>query len=75
MAGVRFIVSRTQPARHAYLKRVFGERFDVIFDRRVGERRQLLERAPVERRCGDRRQRDITKDLQTLGWVPVREAN
>jgi len=75
VAGVLFIVSRTQPARHAYLKRVFGERFDVIFDRRVGERRQLLEGPPVERRCGDRRQRDVTKDLQAFGWAPVREAN
>ena len=75
MAGVIIVVSRTESARYKYLRHLFGETMDVIFDRRVGERRQLLEGPPVERRCGDRRQRDVTKDLQAFGWAPVREAN
>jgi len=46
---------------------------DVIIDRRTEERRQRLERASSERRRHEnRRQRDITKDLQTYGWALVR---
>jgi hypothetical protein len=72
------IVSRTEPQRYTYLKHVFGGQIvDVILDRRVQERRQLLERrrlerATADRRCEDRRQRDITGDLQTSGWALVR---
>jgi hypothetical protein len=66
------IVSRTEPARYTYLKHVFGETADVVFDRRVGERRQSLSGAEPERRREDRRERDITKDLQTFGWALVR---
>src|SRR5438552_3408636 len=39
---------------------------------RVGERRQLVKRVVAERRRGDRRQRDLAKDLQTFGWALVR---
>jgi len=68
------IVSRTEPSRFTYLKYVFGsESVDVIIDRRTEERRQRLERASSERRRHEnRRQRDITKDLQTYGWALVR---
>ena len=73
MAWLYLIVSPTEPARYAYFKRVFGsETVDVFFDRRVGERRQRVERAGFERRRGDRRQVDITRDLQTSGWALVR---
>ena len=58
-----------EPARSTDLTQVFGgESVDVIFDRRVVERRQPRERVVVERRRGDRRQRDVTQDLQTYGW-------
>lgn len=71
------IVSRTEPARLAYLEHVFAsEAMEVILDRREGERRRLRlpERAAAERRGGDRRERDITKDLQTHGWAVVRRS-
>ncbi len=73
MARLLLIVSRTDLAQYAYLKRVFGSKtVDVILDRRVGEERQSQERAAAERRRMDRRERDITKDLQIFGWALVR---
>jgi len=73
VARLLLIVSATEPARYTYLKHVFGsETADVILDRRVGERRQLVKRVAPERRRGDRRERDLTKDLQTFGWALVR---
>jgi hypothetical protein len=73
MAGLLLVVSRTEPARHAYLRHVFASDFiDVMFDRRVGPRRQRQEPVAVDKRRGDRRQRDITKELQTVGWAVVR---
>ena len=73
MARLLIIVSRTNPAQQTYLKHVFGSQTeDVILDRRVGERRERLARAVPERRRGERRQRDITNDLQVSGWALVR---
>jgi len=73
MARLFVIVSRTEPARPTYLKHVFGNAtVDVIVDRRVEERRRRQEQVPTERRREDRRQRDVTKDLQALGWTVVR---
>ena len=73
MARLLLIVSATEPARYTYLKHVFGsDTADVILDRRVEERRQLVKRVVPERRRGDRRERDLTKDLQTFGWALVR---
>ena len=73
MARLLIIVSRTNPAQHTYLKHVFGSQTeDVILDRRVGERRERLTRAVPERRRGERRQRDISQDLQISGWALVR---
>ena len=74
-AGARLllIVSRTERLRYAYLKYIFDdETGDVIVDRRVGERRRRQEPAAVEKRRGDRRERDITKDLEISGWALVR---
>ena len=73
MARLLIIVSRTNPAQHTYLKHVFGSQTeDVILDRRVGERRERLARAVPERRRIERRQRDISQDLQLSGWALVR---
>lgn len=73
MGRLLVIVSRTEPARYTYLKHVFARQgVEVIVDRRAGERRRRLEPATAERRRADRRARDITKDLQTLGWALVR---
>jgi hypothetical protein len=72
VALLLLIVSRTEPSRFTYLKHVFANStVDVILDRRVEERRRPrpLVRAAAERRHEERRQRDITKDLQTYGWA------
>jgi hypothetical protein len=77
VARLLVIVSRKEPSRTTYLKHVFAsETVDVMLDRRAEERRRfpLREQTAVERRRGDRRQRDITKDLQTYGWAVVRRS-
>jgi len=67
------IVSRSQQERYAYLGYVFDtEAGDVILDRRVRDRRGRRESAPAERRRAERRQRDVTSDLQAFGWALVR---
>ena len=72
-ARLLLIVSRTERLRYAYLKYIFDdETGDVIVDRRVGERRRRQQPAAVEKRRGDRRERDITKDLEISGWALVR---
>ena len=69
------IVSRSERERYAYLQYVFdSETGDVILDRRGQERRRRDEPVSAERRRGDRRQRDITTDLQIFGWALVRRA-
>jgi len=68
------IVARSEPARYEYLQYVFGGMLDVIFDRRMEERRGVsCERAGADERRGSRRrQHDITQDVETLGWALVR---
>jgi DNA-binding NtrC family response regulator len=71
--GVLIVVSRTKPGQYTYLKHAFErEAIDVILDRRAEERRRRQESAPVQRRRRDRRQRDISEDLETFGWAVVR---
>jgi len=78
--GLLVVVSRTDPARYKYLKhvfgrkQVFGEAAEVIVDRRREERRRPghHEGMATERRWGARRQRDISKALETSGWVLIR---
>jgi hypothetical protein len=73
VADLVFIVSRTEPRQYLYLKHVFAdESRDVVLDRRMGERRRSLRPPPVEKRHIDRRQRDITRELQSTGWALVR---
>ena len=75
MASLLFIVSTTQPGTYAYLKYgVARRKGDVILDRRHENRRRNrthLDAATLERRYGDRRHRDITKELQAFGWTVV----
>jgi hypothetical protein len=67
------IVSRSQQERYAYLRYIFdSETGDVILDRRVRDRRGRREPAQAERRLAERRQRDITSELQAFGWALVR---
>lgn len=57
MAALLFIVSRDESRTYTYVKRALAkERIDVIIDRRNG----------------DRRRRDVAKDLETSGWALVR---
>ena len=73
MADLLFIVSRTEPKQYLYLKHVFAdESRDVVLDRRVSDRRLGLRPPRIERRHIDRRQRDVTRELQSTGWALVR---
>ena len=72
VARLLLIVSRMDLARYTYLKLVLDSgTADVVLDRRAGERRWRLKRVSAERRRNDRRQRDVTEDLQTSGWTLV----
>ena len=67
------IVSRDAPGRFAYLKHLYGnETVEVIVDRRVRERRRRPQLVVNERRCQSRRRRNVTEDLESLGWTLVR---
>jgi hypothetical protein len=73
MADLVFVVSRTEPKQYFYLKHVYAdESRDVVLDRRLGERRRTWGPPRAERRHIDRRQRDITRELQSTGWALVR---
>ena len=74
MAGLLFIVSRTKPGTHAYMKLVSESEDVVLFDRRSGDRRRISEHVTTERRQGERRRRNITTDLQKAGWAQVRRS-
>src|SRR5262249_34245632 len=50
MAGLLFIVSRTKPGTHAYMKLVSDSEDIVLFDRRKGDRRRSHEHVANERR-------------------------
>lgn len=73
MAELLCIVARDEPGLYEWLRAEFSAPglVDVIRDRRTGERRR--ERLPVaaERRSCDRRQQDITHELQAAGWAFV----
>ena len=75
MAGLLFIVSPMEPGRYVYLKYGIARRNgDVILDRRKEDRRRIRHNAATpERRYGDRRHRDITRELQTSGWAVVHQ--
>jgi hypothetical protein len=67
-----FIVARRDRELYEYLKRRFDGRSDVevIFDRRVDQRRSRSVAPDRERRGRDRRSRSlIDEDLETLGFA------
>jgi hypothetical protein len=69
---VLFIVSRSDTRTYSYLKRAMASGdIDVVLDRRNGDRRRARQATVPERRGGDRRQRDVTADLQMYGWALV----
>ncbi|PYO21093.1 MAG: hypothetical protein DMD88_09875 [Candidatus Rokuibacteriota bacterium] len=72
VARLLLIVSRMDLARYTYLKLVLDSATaDVILDRRAGGRRWRQKRVSAERRRDDRRQQDVTQDLQASGWAMV----
>jgi len=75
VAEFLLIVSRTAQ-RYRYLEHVFAdESRDVILDRREGsERRQRRAPPSIDRRHVERRQHDITRELQSTGWALVRRS-
>ena len=73
MADLLFIVSRSEPKRYMYLKHEYAdEGKEVILDRRGSDRRRSQKPPPFERRHVERRQRDITPELQASGWAVLR---
>lgn len=73
MEDLLVIVSATEPGTYAYLKYgVPRKSGDVILDRRTENRRQIHQNAAhAERRDGDRRHRDLTRQLHAFGWAVV----
>ena len=73
MAGLLLIVSTTEPGRYVYLKYgVARKKGDVILDRRKEDRCRNYQAAATAERCyGDRRHRDITRELKAFGWAVV----
>ncbi|MGH7277667.1 MAG: hypothetical protein ACREJG_03180 [Candidatus Rokuibacteriota bacterium] len=69
------IVTREAPRLHDYLVREFAgaPEVQVIFDRRVRERRRRQRTPEADRRRGDRRGRmESDEHLDALGWAVVR---
>ena len=71
MAGLLFVVSRTKPGTYAFMKLVSESEHEVILDRRKVDRRRINQPATPERRHGERRRRDVTTELQKIGWALV----
>ena len=72
-----FIVARDQKELYDYLLKDFAAdpKVEVLFDRRVRERRVRQEpRSGDERRQGERRQDRIDTELRSVGFAIVRAA-
>jgi hypothetical protein len=71
-----FIVSRDRPDLYRYLTQTFGgaENVEVIWDRRVGERRHRSESATPDRRRAERRTRpSLDDDIRKVGYAFLAE--
>ncbi len=68
------MVSRSEPGRYRWLSEAFaGEpAVEVVEDRRRGERRRGGGPVPSERRRRDRRARDVSRELDRLGYALIR---
>src|SRR5438309_6041288 len=70
-----FVVSRQAASYHSYLEGAFSDVdwAKVIFDRRLGERRQQQGPWTVDRRARGRRARpDVDARVRAFGWAIVR---
>lgn len=72
LRNLLYVVARSRPDLYAYLRRLAAEDgIPVILDRREGERRAGAAAPGVERRRADRRRRDVSRDLDAIGWAIV----
>ena len=65
------IVSTDRRDLYELLKKDLGDRFEVIFDRRRGERRSLPSTTAKNRRHGERRSSDESYLVKTVGVIRV----
>ena len=65
------IVSIDRRDIYELLQKDLGDRFEVIFDRRRGERRSLLSTTAENRRRGERRSSDESYLVKTVGVIRV----
>jgi len=72
-----FVIARHDRERLDFVRRHFGREpeVEVVLDRRGRERRGRRAPEPIERRHQDRRQHDVSGDLQAIGWAYVRRAD
>jgi len=74
MPRVLFVVARDRGELFGHLQEQFADvadRVEVVYDRRLGERRQRDLRTLVDRRVVDRRAVDIREQLTSTGWAFV----
>ena len=67
-----FIVSRDRPDLYRYLTQTFADadKVEVIWDRRMSERRGPPKSAVPERRRGDRRARPaVDEEIRAVGYA------
>ena len=74
-AEVLLVVARERPEIYDVMRREFadaGDRVEVVFDRRFGERRRRPDGVTPDRRKSDRRHQDVEPDLRSIGRAIVR---
>jgi len=76
MPRILFIIAGNDPRLYEHVKAEFADTagVSVIRDRRRRDRRHQRVQVPVERRRAERRIRDISETLRSLGWVLVPES-
>jgi hypothetical protein len=77
MPRILFIIAGNDPKLYEHVRAEFADTagVSVIRDRRRGDRRNQRVEVQVDRRKTDRRTRDITEALRSLGWVLVPEGD
>ena len=67
-----FIVARDRPDLYRYLSQTFADaqNVEVIWDRRIGERRRFIEPRHPDRRQRERRTRtNVDADIRAVGYA------
>src|SRR3989442_14763710 len=77
MSRLLFVVSRAEPKRYEYLRTAFAgeEAMEIVFDRRVGQRRRSPMPYEGDRRRGDRRTPALRHQLDRARDGPVRPSH